>query len=108
MRVLLHAPANRVRVIPNARMLLGDDGVAVDPLAVVAHGGGVDLLLADGRFGEYVTELLDGGVDVAACETSMRRQEVTVADLVDGVRTVETGLGAVARLKSADYQYLRP
>lgn len=108
MRVVLHAPANRVRVIQNARTLLGDDSVAVDQLAVVAHGGGVDLLVADGRFGEYVTELLDDGVDVAACETSMRRQDVTAADLVDGVRTVETGLGEVTRLQSEGYQYLRP
>jgi intracellular sulfur oxidation DsrE/DsrF family protein len=108
MRVVLHAPANRVRVIQNARTLLGDDSVAVDHLAVVAHGGGVDLLVADGRFGEYVTGLLDRGVDVAACETSMRRQDVTAADLVDGVRTVETGLGEVTRLQSEGYQYLRP
>lgn len=108
MRVVLHAPANRVRVIQNARTLLGEDSVAVDQLAVVAHGGGVDLLVADGRFGEYVPELLDVGVDVAACEASRRRQDVVDADLVGGVRTVETGLGEVARLQSEGYCHLRP
>lgn len=108
MRVVLHAPANRVRVIQNARTLLEDDSAAVEDLAVVANGGGVDLLVAASRYADHVNGLLDRGVDVAACETSIRRQDVDPADLVAGVRTVETGLGELARLQQDGYVAIRP
>lgn len=108
MDAVLHAPANRVRVLQNARTLLRDDSLDLVRLAIVAHAGGIDLLHADGSHVDRVLELIDNGVDVAACRRSMARQDVTADDLADGVRTVPSGMGELVRLQAEGYAYIRP
>lgn len=107
MRAVLHVPANRIRVFHAVRALLEDDTVDLAGLAVVAHGGGIDLLLAESRYSERVETLIELDVDVAACERSMDRQDVEPTDLVGGIRTVPTGVGELLRLQDEGYAYLR-
>lgn len=107
MRAVLHAPANRVRVFHAVRTLLEDGSVDLAGLALVAHGGGIDLLLAESRYSSRVETLVDLDVDVAACQRSMDRQDVAPDELVAGVRTVSSGVGELVRLQDAGYAYLR-
>lgn len=107
MRAVLHVPANRIRVFQAVRALLEDESVDLAGLAVVAHGGGIDLLLVESRYSGRVETLVDLDVDVAACRRSMGRQDVDPGDLVEGVRTVPSGVGELVRLQDEGYVYLR-
>lgn len=107
MRAVVHAPANRVRVFHSVRTLLADESLDLEALSVVAHGGGVDLLVAESPYASRVNDLLDLGVDVAACRTSMARQDVEPEDLVAEVRTVPSGLGELVRLQQREFAYIR-
>lgn len=95
------------RLLRNLTNLLDDlqgEGVEVE---VIAHGPGLALLLARGRAVDTLAGLQQRAVVFSACENTLRRQHLTVADLVDGVRTVPSGIAAVVRRQSEGWSYLR-
>ena len=108
MRVVFHASTDRPGVLGNVHNLLDDDTVDVSAVALVGHADGLDLLLSAGRHADRVRELVESGVDVAACRNTMANRDRTERDLVDGVRVVASGVGELARLQHEGYAYLRP
>ena len=51
--------------------------------------------------------LAQAGVVFAACENTMRRQNVGKADLLPFVTTVDSGVAEIVRKQEAGWSYLR-
>lgn len=83
------------------------DGNPTDEVRVVAHAGGVRALRVD-TAGETerarISRLLEAGVAVAACRNTLDGVD---ADLLPGVETVASGVGALARLQDEGWGYLK-
>lgn len=108
MNAVFHASTEKPGVLRNVGNLLDDETLELEAVALVAHGGGLDLVVKTGDHAEQVGELLERGVDVAACANTMRNNGLDETDLVDGVRGVSSGVGELTRLQHRGFAYLRP
>ena len=100
-------PAMHQRLVRHVANLLADlvaEGVEVE---VVAHGAGLDLLLPDRDTADAVRNLQEHGVAFLACENTLRSRALVVGDLLAGVGTVPSGVGALVRRQSQGWSYLR-
>ncbi|KTG10225.1 hypothetical protein AUR64_11615 [Haloprofundus marisrubri] len=93
----------------NVSNLLADDTIDLDDVVLLVNGSGFRLVLAEQtEHAEKLTELLDEGVSIRACENTMERFSATEDDLVDGVGTVPSGVGELTKLQAGDgYAYIK-
>ena len=84
-------------------------------IAVVAHGNGIEFLLAgasdrNGRaFAPQVAELIAEGVDFRLCRNTLTAHDVPESRVLPGVQMVPSGVAEIARLQAREgYVYLRP
>ena len=61
---------------------------------------------AEGR-SERMQKLSESGVVFAACENSMEKKQVTKADLLPFVTTVDSGVAEVVRKQEAGWSYIK-
>jgi intracellular sulfur oxidation DsrE/DsrF family protein len=78
-------------------------------IVVVTHGKGLALLTASSDTGvlERLKNNADAGVVFAACENTMKRQNLTKEDLVPFATTVDSGVAEVVRKQEAGWSYVR-
>lgn len=100
-------PALHQRLLQQAANLLADLAAEGAEVEVVAHGGGLDLLMAGGAPAGAVRELQGRGVVFLACRNTLRSRGLEVGDLLEGVQAVPSGVGAVVRRQSQGWSYLR-
>lgn len=90
--------------VENAQKALGPTSIEV-----VAHGKGLAMLTS--AKGAPVQARLkrsaDGGVVFAACENTMRKQNLKKEDLVPFAKTVDSGVAEVVRKQESGWSYLR-
>ncbi|WP_225335996.1 DsrE family protein [Halomicrobium urmianum] len=95
----------------NAKNLLDDDSVPVKDLILVANGPGVKVYTppseGDNEFADLINSLQERGVTFRACENAMDMFDLTEDDLLDGVETVPSAVGELARLQELDYGYIK-
>jgi len=94
------------RALRNAQNLVDDETTDSD-ITVVCNGGGIDHLLASAPTADQISELIQVGVRVCACRNSMG-EDVSLADLVDGVEVVPTAMGELTKRQAAGDAYIRP
>ena len=91
--------------VENVRKALGADKTDVE---LVAHGNGLSMLIAaSGGDRARMEELSKGGVVFAACENTMKKQNVAKADLLPFATTVDSGVAEVVRKQEAAWAYLK-
>lgn len=91
--------------IENLRQALGPGATTVE---LVAHGGGLSMLLAANTSQARRMETLAAdGVVLAACENTMRRKKVDRADLLPFVTTVDSGVAEVVRKQEQGWSYVK-
>lgn len=77
-------------------------------LEVVAHGPGLSMLVEDSTtVSKEIQALTARGVVFVACENTMKRKNVTVQDLVKGVRTVPMGIGEIVKKQEQGWTYIK-
>ena len=90
--------------IENVRKSLG----AGTQVILVAHGPGIALLQkSDNENMERMRKLAEAGVVFAACENTMKRKNLTKADLLDFSTTVDAGVAEVVRRQEAGWSYVK-
>lgn len=90
--------------VENLRKALGES----TEVEVVAHGPGLNLYKKTATaFRERLQELSKRGVRFAACENTMRRQNVKKEDLFPEVTTVDSGVAEVVRKQEAGWSYVK-
>lgn len=91
--------------IDNLRNAFGPSATTVE---LVAHGGGLSMLLVTNQAQAARLERLAGeGVELAACENTMRRKKITRADLLPFVTTVDSGVAEVVRKQEQGWSYVK-
>ena len=91
--------------VENLRKAFGADTTQVE---VVGHSKGLGMMLAkNATLADRMKKLADAGVVFAACENSMRKKNVTRADLLPFVTTVDSGVAEVVRKQEAGWSYIK-
>jgi intracellular sulfur oxidation DsrE/DsrF family protein len=100
-------PTKHALALRNMANLLDDLGEGT-PVELVMNGPGLGAGLADAPHADRMRELLGRGASVAACANSMRDNEVSVEQLIEGVHVVPSGVGQLVTRQREGWAYLRP
>jgi hypothetical protein len=109
MQAVIHlSDADRAdRAFRNASTLLGPT-VNVEDVALVANDDGVHALAGDEGYETRVARLVDAGLVVRACRSSLRRNGLSRETLLDDVETVPSGVAHLVSLQDLGWAYLKP
>jgi intracellular sulfur oxidation DsrE/DsrF family protein len=89
--------------IENLSELYGPDKVEIE---MVALGLGLGVLKLDSTQGPRVADALKLGVQISACEVTMRRQKVTREDMLPKIGYVAAGLGQIIKRQREGWAYI--
>jgi len=89
----------------NVRKDLGPANVDIE---VVAINAGIGMLKLDSTESSRIAEAIKAGVNVVACENSMRGQKVSREDLLPGIGYVPAGVVELMQRQREGYAYIRP
>ncbi|WP_338600376.1 DsrE family protein [Saccharopolyspora sp. SCSIO 74807] len=92
-----------VRNVRNVAAELGDVAIRV-----IAHGDGIEFATGRTAAASGVRAALDAGVEVLACQNTLRRKEIPETEVLSGVRLVRAGLAELVRLQHDGWAYVHP
>ncbi|HEX7440357.1 MAG TPA: DsrE family protein [Caldimonas sp.] len=95
-------------VLNNVQNLQDDLGAANVVVEIVAYGPGIGMLKLDAVSNSRVSEAIKAGVQVTACENTMRNQKLERADMHPSVGYVAAGVVEIIRRQQEGWAYLRP
>ena len=101
-------PAKWNLALNNAKNVLNDlgkDNVAVE---IVAYGPGIGMLKMESVTGARVTAALGDGVEVVACENTMRNMKISRDDMLPKIGYVGAGVVELMKRQQEGYAYIRP
>jgi hypothetical protein len=101
-------PARWNLALNNVRNLQEDLGSANVEIELVAYGPGIGMLKLDAVTNSRVSDAVKGGVQVSACENTMRNQKLARADMHPSVAYVPAGVVEIVRRQQEGWAYLRP
>ena len=92
--------------VGNIQKFYGTDNVRI---ALVVYGAGISAVLkGDSPVRPRIAGLVAIGVDVLACDATLKSMKLTATDLIPGVKVTPNGLPAVVELQVAGWYYVRP
>jgi len=94
--------------LANARNVRHDLGPDKVELEIVVYGPAIHMLEAESEWRDRVTQVIDEGIRVIACENTMASVKLTRDDMLGGVEFVKTGLAHVMRRQLEGWAYARP
>ena len=97
-----------LEVDPGSPFVQDDLGAANVEIEVVAYGPGIGMLKLDAVTNSRVTDAIKAGIQVAACENTMRNQKLARADMHPNVSYVPAGVVEIVRRQQEGWAYLRP
>ena len=95
-------------VLNNAENIQADLGAANVDVEIVAYGPGIGMLKVDSVVGNRIGDALTAGVKVVACETTMRKQKLTQADMLGKIGYVPSGVVEIMQRQQQGWAYIRP
>jgi hypothetical protein len=91
--------------IKNVQNDLGKNKVDIE---LVVYGPGIGMLKAESIAGNRVNDAVAAGVDVVACENTMRAQKLAKDDMLKSVGYVKAGVIELIEKQRQGYAYVRP
>ena len=101
-------PAKWNLALNNAKNIQKDLGKDNVELEIVAYGPGISMLKAESEVANRVAEAVESGVQVMACENTMRGQKLSKADMNAKVGYVPAGVVEIMHRQKEGFAYLRP
>ena len=101
-------PARWNLVLNNVKNLQDDLGAGNVEIEVVAYGPGIGMLKLDAVSNSRVTDAIKAGVQVAACENTMRNQKLTQSDMLGKIGYVSSGVVELMQRQQQGWAYIRP
>lgn len=92
----------------NAKNVQTDLGAANVDVEIVAYGPGIGMLKLDSPTGNRVSEALSKGIQVVACENTMRNMKIGKSDMLPAIGYVDAGVVELMRRQREGYAYIRP
>ena len=91
--------------VNNVQDALGKKNVTVE---VVAYGPGINMLRMESVVGNRVDDAVANGVEIVACETTMRSLKLTKDDMLSSAGYVPGGVIELMKRQREGYAYIRP
>jgi intracellular sulfur oxidation DsrE/DsrF family protein len=92
----------------NAKNIQKDVGADNVVIEIVAFGPGVNMLKAESEVGNRISDAVDTGVQVNACQNTMRNFKLSKEDMNARVGYVPSGVVEIMQRQQQGYAYLRP
>ncbi len=92
----------------NAKNVQQELGASKVDIEIVAYGPGIGMLKADATTGNRVSEAIQSGIRVVACENTMTSLKLTKADMNPAVGYAPSGVVEIMRLQGQGWAYIRP
>jgi intracellular sulfur oxidation DsrE/DsrF family protein len=92
----------------NARNMQDDLNADAIDLEIVVYGPGIGMLKADSPVAKRIADALKAGVQVVACENTMRNQKLQRADMLAGIGYVDAGVVEIMKKQQQGWAYIRP
>jgi len=89
----------------NVQIELGPQNVDIE---IVTYGPGIAMLKAESVVGNRVAEALEAGVNVVACQVSMKGQKLVPQDMLARIGYVPSGVVEIMKRQQSGYSYVRP
>lgn len=83
----------------------------IEALELVVHGPGLRPFIVttiDAEVKAKVEALLTGGLKMGACQITMKRQNIKLEELIEGLPAIPSGVVRVMELQEKGYAYIRP
>lgn len=91
--------------VQNVQADLGAENVDQE---IVVYGPGIAMLKADSPMAQRIASALKSGVKVVACETTLKAQKLTHADMLSTIGYVPAGVVELMKKQQQGYAYIRP
>ncbi len=91
--------------VKNVQQELGARNVDVE---IVAYGPGIGMLKFDSEVTNRIDEAVGAGVNIVACENTMKAQKLTKADMLASAGFVPAGVVELMKKQKEGYAYIRP
>lgn len=101
-------PATWNLALNNAKNIQKDVGKDNVELEIVAFGPGINMLKMESEVAARVSEAVDSGVKVMACQNTMRNQKLNKEDMNAKIGYVPAGVVEIMQRQQQGYAYLRP
>ena len=92
----------------NASNVQDELGKGKVDIEIVVYGPGIGMLKTDSEVGNRVGEAIAKGVQVVACENTMKVQKLTRDDMLPAISYVSAGVIELMRKQREGYAYIRP
>ena len=92
----------------NAKNIQKDVGKDNVDIEIVSFGPGIAMLKAESEVANRINEAVDSGVQVLACQNTMRGQNLNKEDMNSKVGYVPSGVVEIMQRQQQGYAYLRP
>lgn len=85
-------------------------GTELDDVAIriIAHGDGIEFATGRTTTSSGVQAAMKAGVEVLACQNTLRRKEIPESEVLPGVQLVRAGLAELVRLQHDGWAYIHP
>jgi intracellular sulfur oxidation DsrE/DsrF family protein len=101
-------PAKWTLALNNARNLQADLGAKNVEIEIVAYGPGIGMLKTGSPVASRLDEAIVSGVKVAACENTMRGQQLAKSDMLPNLEYVPAGVTEIMKKQQQGWSYIRP
>lgn len=92
----------------NAKNVQQEYGASKVQIEIVAYGPGISMLKDDSTASNRVAEAVQSGIEIVACENTMKAQKLTKADMNKSVGYVSAGVVELMKRQSEGWAYIRP
>ncbi|OGB00521.1 MAG: hypothetical protein A3E25_08220 [Burkholderiales bacterium RIFCSPHIGHO2_12_FULL_69_20] len=101
-------PAKWNLALNNARNVQADLGADQTTIEIVVYGPGIGMLKMDSPAGSRVAEAMGKGVEIVACENTMRAMKLGREDMLPQIGYVPAGVVEIMARQKQGYAYVRP
>jgi len=92
----------------NAQNVINDLGASTVALEIVVYGPGIGMLKSDSPMAARIAAALKGGMQIVACENTLRAQKLARADMLPDIGYVPAGVVELMQKQQQGYAYIRP
>lgn len=101
-------PARWGLALNNAKNVQQELGAGKVDIEIVAYGPGIGMLKAEAPTANRITEAVQSGIKVVACENTMTTQKLTKADMHAAIGYAPSGVVEIMKRQGERWAYVRP
>lgn len=101
-------PAKWSLALNNAQNALNELGADTVALEIVVFGPGIGMLKGDSPVATRIAAALKGGMQIVACENTLKAQKLTRANMLPDIGYVPAGVVELMRKQQQGFAYIRP